>query len=210
MNRNTSSCNTPAFFTSCDMDLQATKIHVGCGGIYLRGYINCDVHGEVREQGDPEPEHATSADRYYAGLPGNPAAVPARRPAVVDARCDMRSVHSVANRADKILAVQCLEHLSFPDAMEALQCWRGVLFPGGHAIISVPWAYGSLQLMASQENPIFAVRHLVGTQTGDQYHHRSWYDHSTLATMLLCAGFKSYEFLSNPHFYPALVVRAGA
>lgn len=201
--------NTRSFMTATDHDPDSIKLHLGCGGIYLRDYINCDVHGDVRMPGDPEPEHATTADRYYAGLDGDQAHVPARRAAIVDRRLDMREVSEI-QRADKILAVQCLEHLSFPDALQALNDWAYCLRGGGHAIISVPWAHGSLELLADSEPQAFAIRHLVGTRTREQYRHLSFYNHDTLAVMLRCAGFKSYTFLDNPHFYPALIVRAEA
>jgi SAM-dependent methyltransferase len=40
------------------------KLHMCCGDIYLEGYVNCDIVGEVRKPGEENP-NSTTLDRYF-------------------------------------------------------------------------------------------------------------------------------------------------
>jgi SAM-dependent methyltransferase len=184
------------------------RLHVACGGVYLRGYVNIDLCGTLRALGDDVPGHATDIGDYYAGLTGDMGCVPKSRAAVVDAYADMRCLDVVCRRgeASKIVAVQCLEHLDLAGAHAALREWRRVLRHNGVCIVSVPDCAHTLELLADPAFHAFALRHLAGTHRDERYWHRSFWTHDTLAAAMRAAGFDASP-LPNFHFYPAVVMK---
>lgn len=199
-----SNCDTSVFKTQADEFPVCMRYHVGCGGVYLRGYVNTDFSGEVWKCATVPP-HATTVEDYYHGLAPVGVIPPPRRPTICDKVCGMADLPTAC---DKVLAVQCLEHVGPADAMRTLTAWHGALFPGGQVVVSVPDVTATLNAIAAGRDVEFHQRHLSGTRTGTEYHHRSWYTRERLALMLECAGYRDITFLANPHFYPALVVRA--
>ena len=182
------------------------RLHLGCGGVYLTGYINADLHGT---QVDSPPFHATTITDYYKGLHGDAGAIPARRDACVDAYADMRHIDTLTTRpVSKIVYIQALEHLGKFDAIEALGRWGKAMRPGGVLIVSVPDSLRTLDTIARDDNPDFGVRHLLGKRDGGGYYHRSHWTRDTIHTALWDAGFGATSELVNIHFYPAIVVRA--
>lgn len=186
----------------------ATKLHVGCGGIYLDGYINVDIEGDS----PTEDTFVTDVADYYAGLSGDKGNIPRPRGSVADVICDMRRLSASFDQdsADKILAVQCLEHLDPTDVFTALAEWVEVLKPGGVLIVSVPDTVETILMMRDDESREFAIRHFLGSRKNQYAYHRSWWTEESLINMLAWFGFKNVRFLENFHFYPALVVRAEA
>lgn len=201
-----SNCDGPtrAFVSDADYNPHAVRYHVGCGGVYLRGYVNTDVAGCLWHS-PGTPPHATTVCNYYAGLATDGDTVPRRRPTIADAIAPMCRV---PEKTDKILAVQCLEHLGPVDAIRTLITWYRALAVGGQLVVSVPDVAATLDALAAGRKVEFHARHLTGTRTSGEYHHRSWYTRERLALMLECAGFAKVEFADNPHFYPAVVARA--
>lgn len=193
------------------------KLHLGCGGVYLRGYINSDIDG-LDALTNPAIVTANSADvsDYYAGLDGDMHHLPVRRMTVVDWQGDIVAPPHLGNTVDKILAIQVFEHLSPVNAAVALRNWRWILRDGRPLVMSVPDMSGVLTMLENLTNAwhdcdiadfAFILRHLRG-RNGDGYNtHRAWYTEATLCELLSHHGFEP-TMLPNFHFYPALCVRA--
>jgi hypothetical protein len=176
------------------------KLHLGCGGIYLRGYVNIDNTG-LTVDAAPElvSQNMTTVSDYYARLDGSMEHLPVRRSVVCDIRGDMEHLPYGIHCVDKILAIQVFEHASIMKSFWLLSYWYARLKYGSPLVLSVPDLYGVWEMPADQ-----AQRHLFGTADN---RHKAWYTRETLTELLEKAGF-AVEQLPNFHFYPAIVVRA--
>lgn len=182
------------------------KLHLGCGGVYLMGYLNLDIEGELAGL-HPEARAANTTNifDYYARLDGDHNHLPKRRETVADWLTDVTHLPYDENSVDKILAVQVFEHLTPITAMRTLQHWRSILKWDRPLILSVPDMVGTLDILATDYD--FALRHLRGRQ-GNRYNsHHAWYTRDTFVELLQAARFR-VKVLPNIHFYPAIVCRA--
>lgn len=184
------------------------KYHMGCGGVYLRGYYNCDVLGFLdTERPDLVNQNETTITDYYARLDGDCHNLPKRRETVCDMLMDASKLLAMPGSVDKILAVQLFEHLTPVGALWALKRWRAALRMGGVLIMSVPDMTGTLDLIEHGDTS-FALRHLRGRQ-GDKWNsHHAWYTRETLIELLEFSDFDNVIELPNMHFYPAITVKA--
>ena len=184
------------------------KYHLGCGGVYLEGYQNCDITGLAAfEHPDLVDQNLTTIQDYYARLEGTMNALPMRRQTVCDILSDASHFMGMHNTVDKIVAIQVFEHFTPVDAMFALRRWRVALKVGAPLIISVPDMAGTLELIERGDSD-FALRHLRG-RMGDKWNsHHAWYTRDTLIELLEFADFRDVVQLPNFHFYPAIVVKA--
>lgn len=184
------------------------KYHLGCGGVYLDGYKNCDISGvSALEHPDLVEQNRTTVGDYYARLDGDIHALPHRRETVFDIRTDVTRMSLPPQSVDKILAVQLFEHLTPVDAITTLRRWHSYLRVFGVLIMSVPDMVGTLELIERGDTE-FALRHLRGRQGDKENSHWAWYTHETIIELLEFVGFERVCQLPNFHFYPAIVVRA--
>ena len=183
------------------------KLHIGCGGVYLRGYKNVDMMG-VYADVNRELAIANETDviDYYARLDGTPDNLPKRRQTVVDEISDIARLQYRNESVDKILGVQVFEHLSPARAIAALGNWRSILKRLGVLILSVPDMAQTVAMIKSDGD--FAMRHMLGRDGDLLNSHKAWYTPETLTELLSYRGFSHIEQLTNFHFYPAIVVRA--
>lgn len=183
------------------------KLHVGAGGVYLRGYLNIDIDGKLAYLNQAEcSRNSTFITDYYSRLEGDKDHLPKRRETIVDWVIDATQLPYVENTVDKIVAIQVFEHLSPAIAIKTLNKWQSMLKVGRPLVLSVPDMIGTLDLLATDYD--FAIRHLRGRQQSDHYNsHHAWYTQDTFVELLEANGFK-VEVLPNFHFYPAVVCRA--
>lgn len=95
------------------------KIHLTCGDIYLRGYENCDIVGELLDQvtkamiadGIVDNINETTLDKYYK-FPFEPDfAKRIRRPFIVDRLMDIKQTWVWENNSiDEIVQIASFEH----------------------------------------------------------------------------------------------------
>ena len=185
-----------------------TKLHVGCGGIYLPGYINVDISGKVVRSPSEVPERNRANILDYYNEDGTLEKLPKRRETYMDASMDMRNTGLAVNSVDKIIAIQCLEHLSPYDVRMTLLHWWNILKPGGSLVLSVPDVDETLDMLINGEDPNIVVRLLRGSMRDDYAAHISWFTKSELVRLLVEeTHFEEPEWLPNFHLYPALVLR---
>lgn len=184
------------------------KYHLGCGGVYLEGYRNCDVLGvPASEHPDLVTQNKTTIRDYYARLDGNMCALPTRRETVCDEIMDVSRFMPMPRTVDKIVAIQVFEHLTPVAAIRTLRHWHSALRVGGVLIMSVPDMMGTLDLIENGD-VYFALRHLRGRQ-GDKWNsHHAWYTVESLIELIEFMDFDRVIRLNNFHFYPAIVVKA--
>ena len=190
-------------------DTWQEKLHVGCGGIYLNGYTNIDVRGEMsKDLGRRELKaHASEIGEYYK-RDGGWNSLPNRGRIVVDKKVNMQdlSYEYKLGSVDKIVAIQSMEHLDPMDFISTLNDFYDVLRKPGVLIVSVPDTIGSLDWMVDSEKVAFATRHLRGSMKDDWSQHQSWWTHATLAKAFEWVGFDAVRPLANFHCYPSVVM----
>lgn len=184
------------------------KLHIGCGGVYLNGYMNIDIQGStVSGPGDVPDENKARVDEYYT-VAGSMSKLPKSRDVYVDKRCSFTNTGLAVNSVDKIVCIQTLEHVSYYNARIALLHWWNIMKAGAPLLLSVPDSAATLEMLLSDGNKEQIVRLLQGSLKDSYAAHLSWYDEETLIGLLTDMGFCKISKLPNPHFYPAITIRA--
>lgn len=196
------------------------KLHVGCGTVYLDGYVNLDVEVPgysylASERPDLMERNRTTVDRYYKKeesretLEGGPRE---EQFCVVDRYADLRSLPYEPNSADEIRSVQSLEHLDMKEGPRVLRHWRDVLRPGGVLHVDVPdFEETARQLLAQPDEPSkeWYYRLVYGSQKNAYAFHKNGFSPARLEWMLREAGFREVRHLPNTiHFYPVTIAEA--
>lgn len=183
------------------------KLHLGCGGIFLRDYINVDIEGlDAKTNPTIAAENTADIKNYYAGLDGDAHHLPQRRTTVADLRVDITALPYTARTVDKIVAIQVFEHLSPIKAIDALYHWHRILKHGQPLVMSVPDMAGTLDMIERQDDIHFALRHLRGRESNHYNSHHAWYTTDTLSELVNFCGFVVNP-IENFHFYPAICIR---
>jgi len=187
------------------------KLHIGCGGIYLRGYTNIDTRGSIATSlaDDELTAHSTTIREYYRE-DGEWNSLPKRGHIIVDKKMTMQNMEYeyLPGSVDKIVVVQAMEHLDPIDFVVTIDSFLKVLRRPGVLIVSVPDMTGTLDWIDEDPSKTeFAVRHLRGTMKDVWSQHRSWWTQETLAKALEWVGFDAVRPLQNFHCYPAIVMR---
>lgn len=195
----------------------AIRLHVGCGTVYLDGYVNIDVPVDgysflASERPDLVEGNRTTVDRYYkndesrATLehgPGRPQACVVDRYAAIDA------LPYPPNSVDEIRSVQVLEHAGMKDAPRILRHWYEILKPGGVAHVDVPdFEETARQLLAQPDEASkeWYYRLIYGSQKNPYAYHKNGFSPARLEHLLREAGFREVRHVENKiHFYPVTI-----
>jgi len=190
------------------------RLHLGCGPVYLEGYINIDAKGELASKNlELVEENKTILDKYYKNpyvkrILGHNK----RGRIVVDIKADILKLPFKENSIDEILTVNVIDHLRLQDFPIAIKEWHRVLKPGGSLIIDVGDCVANAEMMveaskAHDENESleWALR-LMYCHGRDKYDCHHWgYTPSYLGDLLAPYGFRSKWVRRNyiKHVYPA-------
>ena len=198
----------------------ALKLHVGCGTVYLDGYVNLDVEVAgysflASERPDLMERNRTTVDRYYKKeesretLEGGPREV---QFCVVDRYADLRALPYAPETVDEIRSVQSLEHLDMKEGPRVLRHWREILRPGGVVHVDVPdFEETARQLLAQPDEPSkeWYYRLVYGSQKNAYAFHKNGFSPARLEWMLREAGFREVRHVPNTiHFYPVTIAEA--
>ncbi len=144
------------------------KIHLGCGGTYLEGYVNIDYPT------DDKTIMNVKADVYQ----------------------DISTLEYADNSLDEIRSHHLFEHFNRVDALKLLAKWRHWLKPGGKLVIETPdyfWTCGLIPFV-----PFFfrmrLGRHLFGTQEAAWANHLDFWDKRKFKKILSKYGFDDFSF----------------
>ncbi len=194
------------------------KIHVGCGTVYLDGYVNTDVKSPTcflaRDRPDLVERYRTTEDRYYARHEDKTIDSLRAGPVTQETVCDV-----YWNVTDPPLGVggmgiwqellmrHSFEHLSIREATSVLPrlTWR--FAKGGMLRIDVPDHEETLKKLMETQDP-FYIRHLLGPRHSDYGYHMMSYTRDRLIRLVVdCTGFRYVGEEPNIHFYPAFCLR---
>jgi SAM-dependent methyltransferase len=186
------------------------KLHLGCGRVYLRGYVNID--GSADYLADRCPQHilesvATDPEEYYkCGFNKGAPYV------VVDRTCELsQPLPYGSGVVETVRMEQVLEH--FPSYMvgHLFNEVHRVLEPKGVLVVGVPDVKETARMLVEAETPEdedWSIRLLYGTQRNTYSHHYCGYVQRTLKALLKKHGFGQFEELPNINCYPVIRLRA--
>jgi SAM-dependent methyltransferase len=187
------------------------KLHIGCGTVYLDGYVNLDCKPDYfADKCDASVLEAnrTTYDRYYkqdfGTLPGH---------VVVDVEHDIFAwpLPFPDDSMDEVVMYQVLEHM--PDYARGciLDNIAQVIRPGGVFLVSVPDVKQTARMLAearTDKDEDWAIRLIHGTQRNAWCHHWCGYTPRTLRSFLSEHGFGSFADLPSINFYPVVHIKA--
>ena len=186
------------------------KLHLGCGTVYLRGYVNIDsAPDHIAEECDPRlvEQNATDFEHYYkqefGSLPGH---------VVADLAHNLMEPLPFPNGfVDEVVMYQVLEHIPAYEVGKLVSDISRVLRPGGCFVVSVPDIKETAKLLAASEtdkDEDWAIRLIHGTQRNRWSHHFCGYTPRTLRALLSRHGFDRFEELPSINFYPVVHMKA--
>lgn len=199
------------------------KLHIGCGTVYLRDYLNVDLRqsGAVLacEQPDLAAERSVPESDYYAGTRSRTVADFATSTAaelqerVCDAYGSFENMPCDDHVADEILSRQVFEHLSAWEAQRALKECRRVLKTDGLLRLSVPDVPATIELWRNAvlngdtTTEIFCGRHIFGSRKSEAFYHLCAWDTIRLTAACANYGFELVNEEPNIHSYPAICLK---
>jgi predicted SAM-dependent methyltransferase len=141
-----------------------TKLHLGCGKHYLKGYINIDLPF----QGQSVME--AKADVYK----------------------DIRKLEYDENSVDEIRHHHLLEHFTRQEALKLILQWRKWLKSGGLLVIETPDFEECFKffLGSNFKNRFRIARHIFGSHESDWAIHRDFWDKDKFEFVLNKLGFE--------------------
>jgi SAM-dependent methyltransferase len=186
------------------------KAHLGCGIVYLHGYINVDVAPHFLssdlQSAKIIEENGTTFDNYYKTDFNN------RPQFVVADRRELIGNLSFQNESlDEVVMIQVLEHIPNYEREKVLEEIRRVLKIGGTFIVGVPDVKGTAAMLSkaeTNEEEDWCIRLLYGTQRNQFSHHFCGYTKRTLKKLLSNSGFGDFEDMPNINFYPSVHIKA--
>ena len=195
----------------------AIRLHVGCGTVYLEGYVNIDVEVPgysylAGARPDLLEKNRTTVDRYYrqeesqATLEHGPREPQA---CVVDRYARIDALPYPPDSVDEIRSVQVLEHVGMVEAPRVLRHWHSILKPGGFVHVDVPdFEETARQLLAQPDEPAkdWYYRLIYGSQKNAYAYHKNGFSPARLEWLLREAGFRDVRHVPDTiHFYPVAI-----
>lgn len=189
------------------------KLHVGCGSVYLREWVNVDLPLPTvflaRERHDLLERFITTEDKYYSRHDDKTAdslrGGPVTRETICDVYGSFTFLPARPNTVTEILARQCFEHLGRDEAVVALQSAHRVLKTDGILRIDIPDPDETLRKYRETGDE-FYIRHLFGPRR-DLFGLHTHYTRGMLVDLAKAAGFSFRQEEPNIHFYPSYCLR---
>jgi SAM-dependent methyltransferase len=164
------------------------KLHLGCGTVYLDGWINVDITGKLASEFPFEADYnRTSLSRYYK--------FPFRQNKghnVTDIIMDVRNLTFDDESIDSILTVNLVDHMKKEEFVNALVSWKRVLKPNGTLIIDVDDRRKQAEILTSAETieeVEWAMRLIYCDHAAEGRTHWWGYTPESLKHLLIQAGF---------------------
>lgn len=195
-----------------------TRLHLACGPVYLKGWINIDAKGELASENQELVKiNKTDIKNYYKKnyvkrIFGHNK----RGKIVVDIKANVLDLSMfLDDSVDEILNVNLIDHLKFQDVAGALKEWHRVLKPKGKLIIDVGDAIGNAKMLlkAKTRDEIEWALRLQYCHSRDKYDSHHWGFFPKYMNMILKEnGFNPVWSKKNyiKHVYPNFQVCAEA
>lgn len=190
------------------------KLHVGCGTVYLRDWVNVDVPGPktflAAERSDLVEKLSTVETDYYARHADKNTMTLKSGPLDQEAVCDrygsFMNLPARPGSVRELLSRHVFEHLSLTEAQVALREVRQALGKDGILRLDVPDHEQTMEKFIETKDR-FYIRHLLGPRRADHGFHVLSYTRDRLRSLVEAAGFEFVLEEKNVHFYPAFCLR---
>ncbi len=198
--------------------LDGLRLHVGCGTVYLEGYINIDGWRDgfsflASERPDLLASRRTTFDRYYKQEVSKETILANRddpRIVVADSFQDITHLEYPPDSVERIVCVQTLEHFTKDEVGRALDNWYTILKPSGVLHVDVPDFEETARLLLAQDSEEakeWYYRLIYGSQKDNFSIHKDGYSTEKLSGILKMHGFKNITSVPNTrHFYPSIII----
>lgn len=152
------------------------KLHLCCGDIYLKGYVNIDIHCDKTAK-----PLITTLDKYYQRpLKTNKG----QRAIVADKQMDVTRVWDFDdNSIDEVLMICGIEHFIKDDAIHIINEAYRVLKDDGRFAFDFPDIVETVEKYYD-ENPEYMMRLLYGSGKNIESIHKWGYTFETIEAML--------------------------
>src|SRR3990170_201886 len=148
-------------------DTSAIRLHLGCGAVYLDGYVNIDY---------PLDHHSVLTH------------------AVADVFADILELSFPPSSVDEIRLHHVFEHFPRAESIALVASWRSWLKPGGLLRIEVPdfvrTAWAVFNPLNSQKTKSVAFRHIFGSQEAPWATHEEGWSAGRLRKLLMTFGYE--------------------
>jgi SAM-dependent methyltransferase len=193
--------------------MKKVKLHLGCGTVYLKGYINVDAP-ETAFRGTrfairrAIKRNSTTLANYYKRR-FNKIKGGSELPRVADMYFDIRNLpdYFAYESVDEILAYQVIEHFKQHEFETVMKNWHNCLKKGGILRIDVPDILATLRVIIDSENDVdkdFVLRLIYGSGRNNYCIHYNGFYPSKLTKILKNIGYrKIVPFVKNIHSYPS-------
>lgn len=185
------------------------KMHVGCGTVYLEGWVNVDLPLANVALAKDEPalvrEFITPESNYYGRHEGKTPTDWRKGAQTVKSVCDVYGSFALLPArplsVQELLSRQCFEHLTIDMARPAFRECARVLKWGGVLRLDLPDPEKTVE-MYKETGDAFYVRHLFGPRK-DQFGFHTFYNRETVTRIAAECGFNIMAERPNIHPYPA-------
>ena len=154
-----------------------TLLHLGCGDVYLKDYINCDIDGFlVSEVSQEELKiNTTTLDIYFKHQFGSP-----RRKIICDKHMNLLDFpwNFKDESIDKIVMISCIEHFIESEALQIMEEMKRILKVGGEIVIDIPDLKRTVELYYDK-NPHWAIKLIYCNQKNPFSFHKFGYTNET-------------------------------
>ncbi len=188
------------------------KLHIGCGTVYLRGYVNVDLpcagtYLATEERGPALIEqYITDESDYYSRHKDRTLNILRKGAVNQDYVCDRYgsffNLPCKNNEVDEILARSVFEHLSLSEAEKALDEVKRVLKHDGIIRLDVP-DHDETMLQFTKTGDDFFIRHLLGPRKTKYGYHCVSYTRQSMKEFLADNRFDFATEEPNIHPYPS-------
>lgn len=190
------------------------KLHIGCGSVWLEGYVNIDVPAQNTflsfDRPDLVERWRTNDADYYAKHKDKTQDALRAGPLNQEYVCDMygsfQELPPLRGDVQEVLARHSFEHLSITEARRAMCNLREIMAVGGILRLDVPDHEKSLEMLLETRDH-FYVRHLLGPRRNDYGFHMMSFTRERLRALVEEYGFEYVGEEPNIHFYPAFCLR---
>ncbi len=150
------------------MSEKKLRLHLGCQGKYLEGYVNIDL---------PQDEHPVES-------------------AKVDLYSDVRDLIYPSGTVDEIRLHHLFEHFTRQEALLLLARWHSWLKMGGEVFIETPDFEESSRkfLSGTREDQFVLARHIFGSHEAKWAYHLDYWSEDKFRYVLGVFGFGDFRF----------------
>jgi cyclopropane fatty-acyl-phospholipid synthase-like methyltransferase len=152
------------------------KLHLCCGDVYLVGYINCDISGEIAEPGMT----GTTLENYYKDRH-----IGTGHKIYIDKRISILDFpwYFADESIDEIVMIEAIEHFTLSDAKKITKEMHRILKAGGKLLIDFPDAEETIHKYIEM-NPDYCMRLIYGSQRDGFSWHRWGYTELTFMELM--------------------------